>query len=171
MWQHIVNKNVTKYQSNIEKHRNWITEHRVDISYSSRYAAMEDTFVKIANGEGGGDYKEVIFKMPKIEQVLLNSFMEARNNSLLFAKTTMDENGKCTVSETTTDKDSSGATTGESTKETQVSQSDFCAQNPGSSVCKSPGLGREEGEGEDDKKSSFSGSCSSNFNCEGDSVQ
>ena len=87
----------TKYQSNIEKHRNWITEHRVDISYSSRYAAMEDTFVKIANGEGGGDYKEVIFKMPKVEQVLLNSFMEARNNSLLFAKTTMDENGKCTV--------------------------------------------------------------------------
>lgn len=87
----------TKYQSNIEKHRNYITEHRVDISYSSRYAAMEDTFIKIANGEAGGEYKEAIFKMPKISQVLLTSFMEARNNSLLHAKTTMDENGKCTV--------------------------------------------------------------------------
>ena len=87
----------SKFQSNLERHRNWITEHRVDIDYSSRYAAHEEAFVKIANGEEGGAYKEVIFKMPKVEQVLLNSFMEARNNSLLFAKTTMDENGKCTV--------------------------------------------------------------------------
>ena len=55
---------------------------------------MEDTFVKIANGEGGGDYKEVIFKMPKAKQQLLDSFMEARNNSLLFSKGTMDANGK-----------------------------------------------------------------------------
>jgi hypothetical protein len=87
----------TKYQSNVERHRNWITEHRHDISYSSRYAAMEDTFIKISNGEGGGDYKEAIFKMPKVKQVLLESFMESRNNNLLFAKSTMDENGKATI--------------------------------------------------------------------------
>lgn len=93
------------------------------------------------------------------------------NSTTNINKTVKCENGKCTISETTTNKDSSGSTTGESTKETQVSQSDFCAQNPGSSVCKSPGLGKEEEEGEDEKKSSFSGSCSSNFNCEGDSVQ
>ena len=37
--------------------------------------------------------------------------------------------------------------------------------------CFSPGLGKEEGEGEDGEKSSFSGSCSSSFNCEGDPVQ
>lgn len=107
--------------------------------------------------------KETIIK----EEVINNN-----DNSTTNINTTVKcENGKCTISETTTDKDSSGATTGESTKETQVSQSDFCAQNPGSSVCKSPGLGGEEGEGDDDKQSSFSGSCSSSFSCEGDSVQ
>src|SRR5574344_1875099 len=86
-----------KFQSNIEKHRNWITEHRVDISYSERYALMEDTFVKIAKGDNAGDYKEAIFKMPKVNQLLLDSFMEVRNNSLLWAKSTMDINGKGTV--------------------------------------------------------------------------
>ncbi len=106
------------------------------------------------------------------ETIIKEETINNNDNSTTNINTTVKcENGKCTISETTTNKDSSGATTGESTKETQVSQSDFCAQNPGSSVCKSPGLGREEGEGEDDKKSSFSGSCSSSFSCEGDSVQ
>jgi hypothetical protein len=86
-----------KFQSNIEKHRNWITEHRVDIDYSSRYALLEDTFVKIANDEDGRAYKEVIFKMPKIKQQLLDSFMEARNNGMLLQKGTMDANGKSTI--------------------------------------------------------------------------
>jgi hypothetical protein len=86
-----------KFQSNIEKHRNWITEHRVDIDYSSRYALTEETFVKIANGEEGGKYREVIFKMPKVNQLLLENFMQIRNNALLWSKTTMDENGKSTI--------------------------------------------------------------------------
>ena len=58
---------------------------------------MEDTFVKIANGEDAGAYKEVIFKMPKIKQQLLDSFMEARNNGMLLQKGTMDVNGKSTI--------------------------------------------------------------------------
>lgn len=73
------------------------TEHRVDIDYSSRYALMEDTFVKIANGEDAGAYKEVIFKMPKVKQQLLDNFMEVRNNSMLMAKGTMDANGKSSI--------------------------------------------------------------------------
>lgn len=106
------------------------------------------------------------------ETIIKEETINNNDNSTTNINTTVRcENGKCTISETTTDKDSSGATTGESTKETQVSQSDFCAQNPGSSVCKSPGLGGEEGEGDNDKQSSFSGSCSSSFSCEGDSVQ
>ncbi len=106
------------------------------------------------------------------ETIIKEETINNNDNSTTNINTTVKcENGKCTISETTTNKDSSGATTGGSTKETQVSQSDFCAQNPGSSVCKSPGLGKEEGEGDDDKKSSFSGSCSSSFSCEGDSVQ
>ena len=35
--------------------------------------------------------------MPKIKQQLLDSFMEARNNSMLLAKGTMDANGKSTI--------------------------------------------------------------------------
>lgn len=106
------------------------------------------------------------------ETIIKEETINNNDNSTTNINTTVKcENGECTISETTTNKDSSGATTGESTKETQVSQSDFCAQNPGSSVCKSPDLGKGEEKDEDGKKSSFSGSCSSNFNCEGDPVQ
>ena len=87
----------TKYQSNIEKHRNWITEHRNDISYSSRYAQMEDQFIKISQGEGTGELKEKIFKLNKMEKDLLSSFQFVKNNGLLWQKTTMDKNGKSTV--------------------------------------------------------------------------
>ena len=87
----------TKYQSNIEKHRNWITEHRNDISYSSRYAQMEDQFIKIAQGDGAGELKEKVFKLNRMEKDLLENFHTAKNNHLLWGKTTMDKNGKSTV--------------------------------------------------------------------------
>jgi hypothetical protein len=87
----------TKYQSNIEKHRNWITEHRNDISYSSRYAQAEDQFIKIAQGEGTGELKEKIFKLNKMEKDLLENFQTVKNNHLLWGKTTMDKNGKSTI--------------------------------------------------------------------------
>jgi hypothetical protein len=87
----------TKYQSNIEKHRNFITEHRNDISYSSRYASMEDQFIKIAKGEGTGELQQKIYKLNKMEKDLLSSFQFVKNNGLLWQKTTMDSNGKSTV--------------------------------------------------------------------------
>lgn len=87
----------TKYQSNIEKHRNWITEHRNDISYSARYAQMEDQFIKISQGEGTGELKEKIFKLNKMEKDLLDNFQTVKNNHLLWGKTTMDQNGKATI--------------------------------------------------------------------------
>lgn len=87
----------TKYQSNIEKHRNWITEHRNDISYSARYAQMEDQFIRIAQGDGTGELKEKIFKLNKMEKDLLDSFQFVKNNHLLWGKTTMDVNGKSTI--------------------------------------------------------------------------
>ena len=82
---------------NIEKHRNWITEHRNDISYSSRYAQMEDQFIRISQGDGAGELKEKIFKLNKMEKDLLENFQTAKNNHLLWGKTTMDKNGKSTV--------------------------------------------------------------------------
>jgi len=87
----------TKYQSNIEKHRQWITEHRNDISYSARYAQMEDQFIKIAEGDGAGELKEKIFKLNKMEKDLLENFNTVKNNHLLWGKSTMDINGKSTV--------------------------------------------------------------------------
>lgn len=87
----------TKYQSNIEKHRNWITEHRNDISYSSRFAQMQDQFIRIAQGEGSGELKEYIFKLNKMEKDLLDNFQQVKNNHLLWGKSTMDKDGKATI--------------------------------------------------------------------------
>ena len=79
-----------KYQSNIEKHRNFITTHRVDDSYSALYAAHEDVFIRIAEGKNQGDMSETIYRMDKKEKVLLDNFLYVRNNGLLFNKCNVD---------------------------------------------------------------------------------
>jgi len=42
----------TKWQSNVEKHRGYISTHRADASYSALYAAQENVFINISKGEG-----------------------------------------------------------------------------------------------------------------------
>lgn len=86
-----------KYQSNIERHRNYITTHRVDDSYSALYAAHENTFISIAEGKDQGNLTETIYKMDKKEKVLLDNFLYVRNNGLLFNKCNVDVNGKPTI--------------------------------------------------------------------------
>ena len=86
-----------KYQSNIEKHRNYITTHRVDDSYSALYAAHENVFISIAEGKDTGSLKETLYKMDKKEKVLLDNFLYVRNNGLLFNKCNVDVNGKPTI--------------------------------------------------------------------------
>lgn len=86
----------TKYQSNLEKHRTWLTEHRCDVDMSSRYAAHEAQFIKIAKGEEGKT-EERIFKLNKAEKDLLDTFQTVKNNHLLWGKSTMDANGKSTI--------------------------------------------------------------------------
>jgi len=86
-----------KYQSNIAKHRNYITTHRVDCSYSATFAAMEDVFIKIGQGKGNGEMTETIYRMEKQEKTLLDNFMYVRNNGLLFNKSNVDVNGKATI--------------------------------------------------------------------------
>lgn len=86
-----------KYQSNIEKHRNYITTHRVDDSYSALYAAHENQFISIAEGKDQGSLSEKIYKMDKKEKVLLDNFLYVRNNGLLFNKCNVDVNGKPTI--------------------------------------------------------------------------
>lgn len=86
-----------KYQSNVSKHRNYISTFRNDDSWSALYAAHEDVFISIGKGEGQGKLKETIYKMEKKEKVLLDNFLFARNNGLLFNRTSMDVNGKSTI--------------------------------------------------------------------------
>ena len=86
-----------KYQSNIERHRNYITTHRCDDSYSALFAAHEEVFISIAQGKNQGDLTETIYKMDKKEKVLLDNFLYVRNNGLLFNKTNVDANGKPTI--------------------------------------------------------------------------
>lgn len=71
-----------KYQSNMTRHRNYITTHRCDDSWSALYAAHEDVFISIAEGKGQGNLTETIYKMDKKEKVLLDNFLYVRNNGL-----------------------------------------------------------------------------------------
>lgn len=87
----------TKAQSNVEKHRNFISTHRCDISWSALYAANEDVFLRIAKGEGNGAASEKVFIMNSAKKQLMESFLEARNNGLLLSKTNVDKNGKATI--------------------------------------------------------------------------
>lgn len=86
----------SKFQSNTERHRNYMTTFRNDISWSSLYAIQEDVFMRIADdkdttkGEG-------IYKMKKKEKELLDTFMYALNTGLLCNKGNIDVNGKATI--------------------------------------------------------------------------
>jgi hypothetical protein len=82
---------------NVEKHRNYITTHRVDDSYSAQYAVFENTFISIAEGKDQGNLTEKIYKMDKKEKTLLDNFLYVRNNGLLFNKCNVDVNGKPTI--------------------------------------------------------------------------
>ena len=56
---------------------------------------MEVHFISIAKGDG----KEFTYKMLGAEKVCLDSFMFSRNNADLFAKGSVDANGKSTLSD------------------------------------------------------------------------
>ena len=87
-----------KYQSNVQKHRTWLKESRVDIEMSSRFDAFEDQFISISKGEKSSpEYKERIFKLNKAQKDLLDSFQTAKNQGMLWDKSTMDANGKSYV--------------------------------------------------------------------------
>jgi len=60
---------------------------------------MEDIFIGLGANKGSGDQSQVLYKMKKKEVELLENFMFARNNALLFGKSNYDVNGKCTITE------------------------------------------------------------------------
>ncbi len=53
---------------------------------SSMYNALEDVFIQV----GKGDKDDPVYKMNTAEKDCLDSFMEARNNALLWGKSNMD---------------------------------------------------------------------------------
>jgi hypothetical protein len=77
--------------------RGYIQTHRFDASYSERYAALENNFIKIAEGKNQGNLTETIYKMDSVQKNLLETFLSGRNNSLLFSKGNVDANGKATI--------------------------------------------------------------------------
>jgi len=81
-----------KEQSSTEKHRNYISLHRSDVYGSQKYNVLEDTFLNIAKGE-----KSIRIKMNKLEKTCLDTFLQARNNSLVWGKSNVDANGKPTT--------------------------------------------------------------------------
>ena len=83
-----------KYQSNFERARNYITTFRVDDSFSSLYALHEDQFIQISEGKNKGEIKDSYYKMSKKEKVLLENFLTARNQGLLFNKSNINLQGK-----------------------------------------------------------------------------
>lgn len=91
-----------KYQSNIEKMRNYMSTIRVDDSYSSKYALMEDTFIKIGKGENQGCLSEKIYKLEPMKKNLIENFLYARENMILLAKGNIGVDGKATISDRST---------------------------------------------------------------------
>lgn len=82
----------TKYTSNTEAYRAYISTHRCDVDASAMYKPMEDVFIQI--GKGDEKTGDPVYHLTKAEQVCLDNFMEVRNNKLLWGKCNVDKNGK-----------------------------------------------------------------------------
>ena len=88
----------SKFQSQMERHRNFMTTFRADASWSSLYAIQENVFMSIADDKDQTK-SEGVYKMLKKEKELLDTFVYAMNTGLTFNKGNIDVNGKATISE------------------------------------------------------------------------
>lgn len=79
--------------------RNYMSTIRVDDTYSSKYALMEDTFIKISRGDANGDK---IYRLEPMKKNLIENFLYARENMLLMAKGNVGVDGKATISDRVT---------------------------------------------------------------------
>lgn len=85
----------TKYLSNTETHRNYISRHRNGDSFSGDYARREKYYIEQASKNKEGKKVKSYYEMHNYEKDVMDSFMESRNNSLLFAHTNFTAEGKC----------------------------------------------------------------------------
>lgn len=86
----------SKFQSQVERHRNFMTTFRSDTSWSSLFAIQENVFMSIADDKDATK-SEGVYKMLKKEKELLDTFMYSMNTGLAFNKTNIDVNGKPTI--------------------------------------------------------------------------
>ena len=86
----------SKFQSQTEIHRNYMTTFRCDASWSSLYAIQEKVFMSIVDDKDKSK-TEGVYQMLKKEKELLDTFMYAMNTGLAFNKTNIDVNGKPTI--------------------------------------------------------------------------
>lgn len=82
----------TKWVSNSETHRNYISRQRASTSWSGDFALQEDIFIQT-----GTDNKSTAsyYKMNKKEKECLDSYLFSRENNCIFSETNFDVNGKC----------------------------------------------------------------------------
>jgi hypothetical protein len=80
----------TKYTSNTETHRNYMSRHRASESVSADFKIKEKVYLELSKKDG----KEY-FKLHSHEKDCLDTFMYARNNNQIFGQTNHDVNGKC----------------------------------------------------------------------------
>lgn len=82
----------TKFVSNTETHRNYISRHRASVDFSSDYAVQQDYYIECGKGKEG---KNEYVKLNKKEKECMDHFLLSREQGALFSQTNFDVNGKC----------------------------------------------------------------------------
>lgn len=93
----------SKFQSSFEKHRNYMTTFRHDVSWSSLYALQENVFMRICDDKDKTK-EQGVYKMLKKEKELLDTFMYSVNTGLLLNKGNIDVNGRATIQDPDTNR-------------------------------------------------------------------
>jgi len=82
----------TKWVSNTETHRNYISRQRASADWSGDFAMHEEIFIQTGkNNKSTASY----YKMNKKEKECMDTFLWSRENSCIFGETNYDVNGKC----------------------------------------------------------------------------
>ncbi|MCK5787958.1 MAG: hypothetical protein KAH32_03095 [Chlamydiia bacterium] len=86
-----------KYQFNTETHRNFLSKHRSSDVQSAEYAASQEYYIERGAKKAKGKLEYEYYRLQKLEKDVLESYLWARENHLLFGESNFDANGKCTM--------------------------------------------------------------------------
>ena len=82
----------TKWVSNTETHRNYISRQRASVDWSGDFAIQEEIFIKTGkDNKSSASY----YKMNKKEKECMDTFLLSREQNCIFSETNYDANGKC----------------------------------------------------------------------------